>query len=410
MPFHGTWIPLLGSLFVIAALAPLAALLPDPASASTPCKRFSLRIPTHRVSANGWIRVRGRSCDQSARRHRVRFKIRQAGHWRLTGSARTRPGGRFSKRVHLHAVAGHKVVRLQATASARKSRTVRIHVIEPGCTVGPPGSLGVTVGGCRVLASDTATGSNPRNFWGSVECGRSLGSPDPSRQQDIASGGDTHLTATGAAQGDSNYRRLTVEDSDDYYGERCELGKNDHRTGPTTFYHEGQRRATFVSLRLPSNFPLNADSWQTVMQMKQAQPSHDDGPGPPILFMGAYEGRWQVEGVNGDFWTFPAQPGVWTRFGFDVFYSQDQSRGWLQVSADLNGDGDFDDPGERSPVIHAATLATEIAAPGSSGDGLAPGASIPSHLRTGIYHDSSISCPAPSGCSIEVDNVQVVAL
>ncbi len=261
----------------------------------------------------------------------------------------------------------------------------------------------MTMPECRLVASDTASTPDPIPFWGFIAC------QNRSEVQQLGSGGDPYLTAIGASQGNSTYRRMTTFDGDNPsgWGERCELGKND-RSGPTAFYHEGQQRATFISLRLPSNFPLDADAWQTVMQMKQAQPSHDAGPGPPILFIGAFNGRWRVDGENGSFWSFPAQSGVWTRFAFDVYYSQDPDRGWLQVSADLNGDGDFDDPGERSPVIHAATLATEVAAPGSSADGLAPGAPIPSHLRAGIYHDPSIPCPPPSGCSVEVDNVQVL--
>ena len=198
-------------------------------------------------------------------------------------------------------------------------------------------------------------------------------------------------------------------DGDDFYGERCELGKNDHNVSPTAFYREGQRRITYFSERLPDHFPLNANTWQTVMQMKQAQPA-DGGSGVPILFMGAYSGEWQVQSsqANDNLVTFPARTGVWTRFAFDVFYSQDPAKGWLQVSADLNNDGDFNDPGERSGVIHGATLKTEIAGPLGTSDGLAPGDPIPSHLRMGIYHNPSISCAAPVDCSTEVDNVQVV--
>jgi hypothetical protein len=58
-------------------------------------------------------------------------------------------------------------------------------------------------------------------------------------------------------------------------------------------------------------------------------------------------------------------------------------------------------------VIHTATLATEIA--GYPSDGVAVGTGIPSHLRMGVYHDPSIPCPSPTGCSIDIDNVQVVA-
>ena len=41
-------------------------------------------------------------------------------------------------------------------------------------------------------------------------------------------------------------------------------------------------------------------------------------------------------------------------------------------------------------------------------DGIAPGKSIPSHLRVGIYHDPAIALPTPSTCAVDVDNVQIV--
>jgi hypothetical protein len=53
------------------------------------------------------------------------------------------------------------------------------------------------------------------------------------------------------------------------------------------------------------------------------------------------------------------------------------------------------------------TLKREIR--GGGRDGIAPGKSIPSHLRAGLYHDEGYSCPESSGgCSVDVDNVQVV--
>jgi Polysaccharide lyase len=268
--------------------------------------------------------------------------------------------------------------------------------------------LQMSMPGCTLIASDTASNPDPRNFWGNIECGRTWGNSDPSRAQRLFGSGDAHVTATGAAQGNAYYRRLTVLDGDDYSGERCELGRNNH-DGPTAFYREGERRATLISLRLPSNFPLGVNTWQTVMQLKQAQPA-DNGGGVPILFMGAYQNQWHIESVNAQnqYWQFPARPGVWTRFAWDVFYSDDPNKGWLQVSADLNNDGDFNDTGERTPVIHNSTLKTESAGPAGGSDGLNPGDPIPDHLRTGVYHDPSIPCPAPTGCSIEVDNVQVL--
>ena len=260
------------------------------------------------------------------------------------------------------------------------------------------GPLGMTIPTCAAVASDTVQASSPLGFWGSIDCA------NQSRQETIASGGDAHVAATGEPANGS-YRRLTVLDGDNVYGERCELGYNNHG-GPTAFYREGEHRVTYYSERLPSNFPLSTSKWQTVMQMKQAEPQHDGNTGV-ALEMEARQSSWVVDAHWNQVWKFPAQAGVWTRFAWDVYYSGDPNKGWLQVSADLNNDGDFDDPGERSPVIHTATMATEIA--GYPGDGVAVGTGIPSHLRVGVYHDPAIACPQPTGCSIDVDNVQVVA-
>jgi hypothetical protein len=75
------------------------------------------------------------------------------------------------------------------------------------------------------------------------------------------------------------------------------------------------------------------------------------------------------------------------------------------MGVDLNGDGDFSDPGELSRVFHTYTLKIQV--PGPVTD-IAPGHPIPSHLRAGLYHNSSIPCPAPAGCSVDIDNVQVL--
>jgi hypothetical protein len=253
---------------------------------------------------------------------------------------------------------------------------------------------------CKLIASDTAAESSPLSFWGSIECA------SPTRYSYEESGGDTNLTATGGAQENSAYRRLTLIEGDNFYGARCELGENS-RSGPTAFYHEGQHRVTYFSERLPSNFPLGTSGWQTVMQMKQAQPNHDGGTGV-ALEMEARDNHWVIANDWHTIFEFPASANRWTRFAFDVYYSKNPEKGWIQISADLNGNGNFNDPGERSPLIHAATLATEAAGSFNAEDGLAAGEAIPSHLRMGVYHNPSISCPAPNGCSIGVDNVQVV--
>jgi Ca2+-binding RTX toxin-like protein len=256
--------------------------------------------------------------------------------------------------------------------------------------------------GCRQLSSDTGATTDPTEAWGRVDCASA------SREQLISGGGDPHATALGQAQANDAFRRLTVIDGDDYYGERCELGRNEWRygahggNGTFALYQEGDRRITFASFRFGSSFPFMTSNWQTVLQMKQAQPSNNGGDGP-ILEIQERGGRLWLESPTTDYFSAPVTAGAWERIALDVTYSEDPSRGSLTMYIDLNGDGDVADPGEASPTIHTATLKPETSGPLTD---IAPGSPIPSHLRVGIYHDPAIPCP--SGCAVDVDNVQVV--
>jgi hypothetical protein len=272
----------------------------------------------------------------------------------------------------------------------------------------------MTVQGCTVMKSDTGSSTDPASLWGSIDCA------SDSRASVVRSGADPHPTAAGAPQGDDDYRRLTVLDGDNVSGERCELGRNEQRYGSDggdgTFqlYREGERRVTFVSFRLPEDFHLEHTSFQNVLQMKQAQPS-DNGGGIPVLSLQVTNGEWRLThasspagGTSETLWEVPATTGVWIRVALDVTYSQYAGEGRVKLYLDRNGDGDTLDADERSPTITTHTLKYETAGADGDTDGLEPRDSIPSHLRVGLYHDPSLACPAPSGCSVEVDNVQVV--
>ncbi len=285
-----------------------------------------------------------------------------------------------------------------------------------GCIVAALAAAALLVGAAGAEArplssagiSDTAATTSPIPFWGAIDCQTS------SRVTYVGEGGDQQLTAHGEAQGNDAYRELTVFDGDDYWGERCELGENDHQSSPVAVYREGQRRLTYISLRLPGGFDLSDDTWQVVMQMKQAGPSANSS-GTPVLELDAFDGEWRLRQSKStgpaedsrQLWSAPAQTDVWTRFAFDIRYSSKPSKGRISVSADLNTDGDFADANERSRRMRTYTLKREIR--GGGKDGIAPGKSIPSHLRAGLYHDDGYSCPESSGgCSVDVDNVQVV--
>lgn len=270
-------------------------------------------------------------------------------------------------------------------------------------------SIEFVLTGCTELLSDTSQKADPEAIWGAIDC------QEESRQQQVQGGGDTNPQATGARQPDAAYRQVTAIDGDDVDGERCELGLNDQEDGPTVLYREGERRVTFLSVRIPSDLPLDNDVFQVVMQMKQTQPA-DNGGGTPVLALEAWDGDWQLRqsdstGETSDaseLWSAPIQTDTWTRFALDVTYSQDPARGSVKVYADLNGDGDFGDPEEQSEAFRTYTLKVETEGDGS-GDGLDEGDPIPSHLRVGLYHDESYPCPAPNGCRVDLDNVQVIA-
>jgi Polysaccharide lyase len=247
-----------------------------------------------------------------------------------------------------------------------------------------PDSDGFPDLGDRLFADDG--NGDPGAVWGSVDC------------------------VTNARVRTANgFRKLRVRDGDDYFGERCELGKNDSRSGPTALYHEGEHRITVFSMRLGRHFPISHYRWQTVMQMKQAQPYTGDGAFGVALDLQAFDGRWRLlhtggSGGHKQIWSVPATRGQWTRFAFDVVYSSHPSRGSLRVYVDRNGDGDANDGRERSREFTMATLKRDQF--GSAEGGLAAGASIPSHLRMGIYHDPDYYCPGTK-CSLAIDDIGI---
>jgi hypothetical protein len=258
--------------------------------------------------------------------------------------------------------------------------------------------------GERVFGELGAPGNLDRR-WGSVDCAQA------SRVRLHRVGGDSSRRPDGKPQRAPGYLRLRVQDGDNVSGERCELGRNDHRFGPTALYEEGERLVTFLSLRLRDRFPLREREFQVLMQMKQAQPS-DGGGGTPVLELDAFDRRWRLghtgEAIsapdNSQVWSAPARKRTWVRFAFDVVYSADPRVGSVRVYADLNGDGDAKDRRERSRLIRLATLKREEA--GDPSDGFDEGDPLTSHLRVGIYHDSSYVCER-NECAIDVDNIGV---
>lgn len=399
---------------LLAGAAALLAITMAPGSADASCGQLNLAPSSKKVRVGGRLTLSG-SCSAaaasaaSAAPASAVIQVKGRRGWRPAAQAPVSADGTFTTPVRVRVPRKVAIAKIRARTAGARPAVVRVGVF-PACKRSKkclkrygkkPKKKRRNPSG--VLANDTAANPNPNAIWGQTDC------ETASRHQRITSGGDSQPTAMGSAQGNDAFRRLTVYDGDDYWGERCELGKNDHR-GPVAFYREGQRRVTYASFRLPPNYPLHTSMWQGVLQMKQAQPA-DNGGGTPVLSLGAYDGQWLLfhsgpGATNTDsvIWDAPATANRWTRVMIDAVYSQSASKGRLTMSIDLNGDGSFDDSGERTPTFKLNTLKYETS--GSNSDGLSAGQSIPSHLRVGMYHHQGIACP--SGCSVDVDNVQVL--
>jgi hypothetical protein len=278
-----------------------------------------------------------------------------------------------------------------------------------GCPIARPGTtIQATMPDCPVVTSDTAGDPDPIPFWGRIDC------QEDSRYEWRPADGDPHLTATGEDQGNEAFRQESVLDGDDISGERCELGYDwnsptDPGTGvkgpgPTVLYHEGDRRVTFISLRIPPEWDVSDPDWRVVFQMKQVEPFNTDQLAS-MFQLEVRGGNWVLASNWHDLWSVPATPGVWTRFAFDVTYSTDPAKGSIRAYVDLDGDGGFHGLGEQSPVRRVPTLLVETAGPKHL---IPPGGSIPSHLRAGLYQNPNYSCPPPAGCWMQLDNVQVL--
>jgi Polysaccharide lyase len=215
---------------------------------------------------------------------------------------------------------------------------------------------------------------------------------DPSRQQQFGNGGPDN----------SAFRRMTVNDGDNVYGERAELGYNSRLNGLGapwgTFYlyQQGARHVTDFWMRLPTEFPINTTKWQVLMQMKQTGPSSNSG-GTPVLALEAKEGSWVLTqsgspGVSSsthELWSTPATLGAWTHIRFDVTYSPDPTKGRIQMTVGNSS----------SPMMTTYTQKYETS---PAGQGLTVGGAIPSHLRMGIYHDTTLP-----GTHVDFANVSV---
>lgn len=184
--------------------------------------------------------------------------------------------------------------------------------------------------------------------------------------------------ASPSSQLDSAYR-FEVRDGDDNYGERCEVGQGNPTRSGFPLFEEGEERWISFQVYLPDDYPIDAQSWNVIHQLKQL-----GDIGTPALSMEVQRGRFYLMNSthNGEScctavrWSGSARRNHWVRFSMRVKFSPDRYVGFVELYGDLDGDGEK----LLMPRIHTQTMKRDSA-----------GRGIPSHSRIGMYRDSGIS-------------------
>src|SRR5918994_4561938 len=139
-------------------------------------------------------------------------------------------------------------------------------------------ALGMVSGAsAAVVRSDPGIEPTPEDLWGDIQC-------------QVDSRYEHHVT--GGPDG-GPWRQLTVLDGDDFYGERCELGRNTKRYGRSsatdhrgTFYlfRNGHRRIIDWYFKLMPGFPVTTQN-STIFQLKHTCPCDSITSHPEVQLM-----------------------------------------------------------------------------------------------------------------------------
>jgi hypothetical protein len=179
---------------------------------------------------------------------------------------------------------------------------------------------------------------------------------------------------------------FTVNDGDDCYGERAELGQALPSRGSFTdarLFNNGDDRWISLQVYLADDFPTTTGNWQVIAQWKQlAAPG---GPVSPMLALQVHNGAFYLENSDSPTstnsrGTVPyrlagAVKGRWAKLSFHFKFSPDRNVGLAEVWGDVDGAG----VKQLLAPTHMWTMQ------------LSNGAPVPSASRIGIYRNSAIN-------------------
>jgi hypothetical protein len=180
------------------------------------------------------------------------------------------------------------------------------------------------------------------------------------------------------AQGQKAYK-LTVQDGDNSWGERCELGHGNPTRSGFPVFHAGEDVWISFSVYLPDNYPINTRDWNVMFQIHQ----EGDGGCPPIA-MHVEEGEWRLFNSSRpsyvldtvEKWHAPAERNRWTKFTIHMMNSGSDDKGFVELYSDLGGNG-MEQVMPRT-YMHTMTVRSN-------------GSPMTNHARIGIYRDPAIT-------------------
>ncbi|MEA2123969.1 MAG: hypothetical protein QOI80_751, partial [Solirubrobacteraceae bacterium] len=144
-----------------------------------------------------------------------------------------------------------------------------------------------------------------------------------------------------AAQGQKAYK-LTVQDGDNAWGERCELGDGNPGRSGYPLFHEGDERWISFQVYLPDNYPIDTPDWNVMFQIHQ----EGDGGCPPLA-LHVEDGEFRLFNSSSknyvfdtvEKWHAPAQRNRWAKFTIHMMNSTDDNTGFVEMFGDLDGQG-----------------------------------------------------------------------
>jgi hypothetical protein len=147
----------------------------------------------------------------------------------------------------------------------------------------------------------------------------------------------------------------------------------------THLFNEGEERWISWQMYLGGNFPINANTWQSVAQFKQL-----GSMGTPIVNMDAAKGQWRMNYANsnrvsnGGFtpWAGPALKEKWVKFSLRIKFSPNPAVGFIELYGDT-----ADGKGMRQLLGKTMTWTMKKDEAGRA---------IQSHVRLGSYRNPII--------------------